>query len=410
MRTNVTLSMSLSGASYRSYVCFAAQTRTAYPASVFVVPRALQLRQCHAQQRIPPPSASSGNGGNGPIRPPQRAVGDEDRDPHAQYRRSRWLVFAVIASTLLLVTQLRDRRRYNRWVARHSTAHSPEALSDAAAGDKTAAAAGAAQATTTVIIPVLNEEATLPELLAHLRTLRPAPGEVIFVDGGSTDRTREVIRRQPGVRLVTGPRGRSRQMNAGAAAATSDYLCFVHADTRPCTDLVHVIRYELASDRTVAGGFVTRITHAGRILPWQTTHHLLKTFYMPLLLRPWSFLHGLRSVLGDQNIFLRRADFEAAGGYDEALPIMEDADLTIRLHHSGTTLRPGKRARVRHVMYRGNETSGRRMAAWGGLKATALHFRIGLMWLFGCTPQQLQHVYDTLYTDSIRSAAAPGVA
>lgn len=57
-------------------------------------------------------------------------------------------------------------------------------------------------------------------------------------------------------------------------------------------------RYELASDRTVAGGFVTRITHGGHILPWQTAHHLLKTFYMPLLMRPRGFAQGLRCVLG----------------------------------------------------------------------------------------------------------------
>lgn len=47
------------------------------------------------------------------------------------------------------------------------------------------------------------------------------------------------------------------------------------------------------------------------------------------------------------------------------------------------------------------------MAHWGGLKATALHFRIGLMWLFGCTPQQLQSVYDTVYTDTIRTPPPP---
>lgn len=55
-------------------------------------------------------------------------------------------------------------------------------------------------------------------------------------------RTRELIRREGGVRLVAAARGRARQMNAGAAAATSDFLCFVHADTRPCRDLVSAIR------------------------------------------------------------------------------------------------------------------------------------------------------------------------
>lgn len=62
---------------------------------------------------------------------------------------------------------------------------------------------------------------------------------------------------------------------------------------------------------------------------------------------------------------------------------------------------------MRHVAYRGNETSGRRMVAWGGLKATALHFRIGLMWLLGCSPQALQRVYDTAYTDAIRTPLPP---
>lgn len=57
-------------------------------------------------------------------------------------------------------------------------------------------------------------------------------------------------------------------------------------------------RYELSSDRTVAGGFVTRISHNGGLLPWQTAHHFLKTFYMPMLLRPRGFLQGLRCLLG----------------------------------------------------------------------------------------------------------------
>lgn len=65
----------------------------------------------------------------------------------------------------------------------------------------------------------------------------------------------------------------------------------------PCVQR-HACRYELSSDRAAAGGFATCISHDGRLLPWQTTHHLLKTFYFPLLFCPRGFVQGLRCVLG----------------------------------------------------------------------------------------------------------------
>ena len=51
-----------------------------------------------------------------------------------------------------------------------------------------------------------------------------------------------MVKKQKGMTLVRSMRGRSRQMNAGAAAASAKYVCFVHADSRPCKDLVNVVR------------------------------------------------------------------------------------------------------------------------------------------------------------------------
>ena len=62
-----------------------------------------------------------------------------------------------------------------------------------------------------------------------------------------------------------------------------------------------------------------------------------------------------------------------------------------------------QRAAIRQVLYRANETCGRRFAFWGPWRATYIHVRISLMWLFGCSPEALRKVYDKLYTDSIRS-------
>lgn len=51
-----------------------------------------------------------------------------------------------------------------------------------------------------------------------------------------------MIKKRKGMKLVRSGRGRSRQMNAGAAAASGTHLCFVHADSRPCKDAVNVVR------------------------------------------------------------------------------------------------------------------------------------------------------------------------
>ena len=60
-------------------------------------------------------------------------------------------------------------------------------------------------------------------------------------------------------------------------------------------------------------------------------HNYLKTFYAPLIFRPHLFFKGLRILFGDQVIFCRRTDFWKVGGFDTNQPIMEDADLCLKL-------------------------------------------------------------------------------
>lgn len=54
------------------------------------------------------------------------------------------------------------------------------------------------------------------------------------------------------------------------------------------------------------------------------------------------------------------------------------------------------------VMWPPARTSGRRLAAWGNLKATTIHFRLGLGWYMGASPEELKDMYDSLYTDNYR--------
>ena len=326
-----------------------------------------------------------------------------------------------------------------------------------------------ATATVSVVVPALNEEAVIGSTLKHLASLDPQPLEVIVAVGDSSDGTASIAESHGAVVVSNGARGRSRQMNAGALRANGDVLIFLHADTQLPTDAVNVARRQLCAgkrtERTVLGGFVSLITVPERDKTYWflSTHNVAKTFYTVLAFRPKSFALGLRCLFGDQAMFCRRRDFEYVGGFDENLPIMEDADLCVRMHTAGpcplnagegrttaagsTTgsasgdgftpprLRsPGKwidngappkghdeardgaferfvkrevepavdwfdRGRV-VLVNRVVTTSGRRIEDLGGnLKATFVHFLIGFSWYLGASPERMVEIYNKYYSD-----------
>lgn len=168
-----------------------------------------------------------------------------------------------------------------------------------------------------IIIPTLNEERALPATLeAALR--QPGEPEIFVVDGGSEDRTERIVREvtegHPRVRWLQAPRGRARQMNAGAAKASGDWLLFLHADTV----LPEAATAQIASLASAvrAGCFRQRFSGASR------------------LLRLLSWLHNrrfrvTRVIYGDQAPFVRRDLFEELAGFPDRL--MEDVAFSLAL-------------------------------------------------------------------------------
>src|SRR5437868_7144681 len=108
-----------------------------------------------------------------------------------------------------------------------------------------------------IIVPVLNEAATLRGVLAQLRACSPE-GEIIVVDGGSTDGGVEIARQLAGSVLVSAP-GRAVQMNVGAKAARRDILWFVHADSTVSAYLPVAIETALLDQNVVGGCFRLRL-------------------------------------------------------------------------------------------------------------------------------------------------------
>lgn len=98
-----------------------------------------------------------------------------------------------------------------------------------------------------IIIPTLNGEENIAVCLAS--TQNASDVERIVVDGGSKDRTLEIAR-SCGARVLGGPVGRARQMNAGAESAKGEFLLFLHADTRLPEGFSEIIRHiDLTGDR-----------------------------------------------------------------------------------------------------------------------------------------------------------------
>ena len=237
-----------------------------------------------------------------------------------------------------------------------------------------------------IIIPVLNEASCIGRTLRQLSILDPPAWEVLVVDGGSEDGT-IAIAAGAGVSLILShERGRAVQMNNGAKAATGEILCFLHADTSVPDDLVAVISQTLADRRVVGGGFISLMAGAKTTRWGVSLHNYLKTYYAPLLFRPHLFFRGLRLLFGDQVIFCRRIDFWEGGGFDVRLPIMEEADLCLKLVQRG---------RIRQVN-RIVQSSDRRVARWGSLKATAIYLYIGFLWGIGVSPTYLKRFYQDI--------------
>ncbi len=174
-----------------------------------------------------------------------------------------------------------------------------------------------------IIIPILNEAATIGTLLSHLITYASTLDnlqEIIIVDGGSIDGSQDLIKslshkNDIEVTLVSSEKGRAKQLNTGAKVAKGKILYFLHADSYPPKDYDQYIIEEVEKSNN-AGCFRMKFDSNHwwlRFLGWLTQ------------------FESKRCRGGDQSQFITKQLFKDINGYDESYIVYEDNDLVDRL-------------------------------------------------------------------------------
>jgi rSAM/selenodomain-associated transferase 2 len=193
--------------------------------------------------------------------------------------------------------------------------------------------------------------------------LRACGHEVIVVDGGSADATRRLAAPHAD-RVLEAPRGRARQMNAGAAVASGGALVFLHADTRlPAGADVLIFR---ALEERSWGRFDVRIEGRSMLFP-------VIGFFMNARSR----LTGIAT--GDQAIFVSRSAFT---GFPE-IALMEDVAFSEAMKRRSAPACLRERA----------TTSGRRWERGGVLRTVLLMWWLRLAYALGASPDELAQRY-----------------
>jgi len=173
------------------------------------------------------------------------------------------------------------------------------------------------KSTISIVIPILNEDAIIGELIQHLfaNSSPPNISDIIIIDGGSTDNSESMVKKHK-VAFLKSEKGRAKQMNLGAKHSTGNILYFLHADSFPPKKFDERIIIEVQKGN-LAGCFKMKFDSGHwwlKLASWFTKFS-------------WKVCRG-----GDQSLFIKKELFNNIGGFDERFMVYEDNDLINKLY------------------------------------------------------------------------------
>ena len=169
-----------------------------------------------------------------------------------------------------------------------------------------------------IIIPVFNEEISLPKLIDYLLEIQnpELANEIIVVDGQSTDNTKAVVNTFKDVVYLKYKKGRAIQMNAGASTATGSVLYFLHCDSYP----------PLYFDKQICTAVKNHVEAGCFRLKFNSTSLILQ-------LSQWFTRFNFKICRGgDQSLFISKKLFAVLGGFDQQYLIYEDNEFIARIY------------------------------------------------------------------------------
>jgi len=220
-----------------------------------------------------------------------------------------------------------------------------------------------------VIIPVLNEEQRVVDIIEHVNNLA-GQKEIVVVDGGSIDQTYELAENLAD-KVCQTTAGRAQQMNCGAKVASGDVYLFLHCDSQLESGSLLALDIAMRDEEVVGGCFKLQIDANSwplRFISWSSN---LRAKYLNL-------------IFGDQGIFVRQEVFAELGGYPE-IELMEDWEFSRKLS------KVGKLNLLDHQIY----TSARRWEKNGTWKTIWLMHKIKFLYLLGVAPDKLKEMYKS---------------
>ncbi|MBZ9777379.1 TIGR04283 family arsenosugar biosynthesis glycosyltransferase [Psychroflexus sp. CAK8W] len=217
-----------------------------------------------------------------------------------------------------------------------------------------------------IIIPALNEEKLITEVLKHTLKL-PGHYEVIVVDGGSLDKTLEIVQKFKNINVLQSKKGRAVQMNYGAGHAKGDVFLFLHADTFLPKTFYNDVLALMQNPKVIGGSFRLKM---------DDSHPIFK-FYR------WCSQFSLEFfTYGDHGMFFKAENFQNINGYKN-IDFMEDVEIQKRIRKHGLFKK----------LKSSVQTSNRRFAKKGVIKQLVIDTLLVFFFKIGISARRLKRFY-----------------